>query len=213
MKAADLDDLHWIPWHDPENDNERHDYEVALDDGRRLREIVGTLYAEREETLGEEQMRGLERWQVTRSIDDYWMEHLAEMDYLRDAIWQQGYAQKEPIGVYRQEGYAMFQKMLGEIRREVAEGIFGFEAPSFDFEEAEYAGPQISGMHEARLMAPLPMGEEDEALLQKDADGEGDDDVMVLAGGETAPREYSQSGNGEAPQMSRAQRRAQKRRK
>ena len=48
-------------------------------------------------------------------------------------------------------------------------------------------------------MAPLPMGEEEEALLQKDADGDESDDAMVFAGEE-----------GAAPQMSRAQRRAQK---
>src|SRR5690606_4424106 len=82
----------------------------------RIREAVAACYGEREAQVGEDQMRGLEQWQVMRSIDEYWMEHLAEMDYLRDAIWQQGYAQKEPIGVFRQEGFALFHKMLGEVR-------------------------------------------------------------------------------------------------
>jgi hypothetical protein len=79
------------------------DYDFVLQDGRGLFEIVEALYQEREEALGTDSVRGLERWQVMRSIDEHWMEHLAEMDYLRDAIWQQGYAQKEPIGVYRQK--------------------------------------------------------------------------------------------------------------
>jgi preprotein translocase subunit SecA len=124
-------------------------------------------------------MRGLERWQVTRSIDDYWMEHLAEMDYLRDAIWQEGYAQKEPIGVYRQEGFALFQKMLGEIRREVTEGLFSFEAQTAQ----TYGGPELMDVHEARLMQSLPMDEDgldDGVQLFKDADGDDEDDAAMM---------------------------------
>ena len=56
-----------------------------------------------------------------RSIDEHWM------NYLRDTICQQGTAQREPIGIYRPEGFALLQKILGEIRREVTSAIFDWE--------------------------------------------------------------------------------------
>ncbi len=129
------------------------DYDFVLPSGEGLFEIVEKLYEERENQLGTDSVRGLERWQVMKSIDSYWMEHLAEMDYLRDAIWQQGYAQKEPIGVYRQEGFGLFQKMLGEIRREVTEAIFAYDIP--DYENLE-ASPELGELMEARLVDAFP---------------------------------------------------------
>lgn len=161
MQASELDDF-----------NSREDID------ERLKELVETFYAERETQVGEETMRAVERWQVMRSIDEHWMEHLAEMDYLRDAIWQEGYAQKEPIGVYRQEGYALFQKMLGEIRREVTEAIFSMQLGPQRAQpvQSTYSGPQIVGIQETRVTQTLPMdhGVDDGVELEKDDLGDGD---------------------------------------
>jgi len=145
---------------------------------------VEAAYSEREAALGEETMRGFERWQVMKSIDEYWMEHLAEMDYLRDAIWQEGYAQKEPIGVYRQEGYELFNKMLGEIRREVTENLFGMQLgePVSNLVEDDLSGIDISTLNEERLVPALAGdvdGLDDGAVLNKSADGQANDRVVV----------------------------------
>jgi len=148
----------------------------------KLKEVAESCYNEREEQMGEENLRSLEAWQVTRSIDEYWMEHLAEMDYLRDAIWQEGYAQKEPIGVYRQEGFALFQKMQDEIRREVTEAIFSTQN-DMTLDALAYGGPELSELHEARLVQMLPMddgGIEDGVQLDKDADGDDEDNEEIL---------------------------------
>jgi preprotein translocase subunit SecA len=149
-----------------------------------LKETVAKLYEEREAEVGAEYVRGLERWLVTRNIDEYWMEHLAEMDYLREAIWQEGYAQKEPIGAYRQEGFALFQKMLGEIRREVSEGIFSSqnEPAGMDSFDMGDLGLELGELQEGRLVDALPYdsdGLDDGVMLQKDADGDGDVQVLL----------------------------------
>jgi preprotein translocase subunit SecA len=198
-------------------------YDFSLRKGETLYEVVDKIFEEREAQLGTEQIRSIERWQVTRSIDEYWMEHLAEMDYLRDAIWQEGYAQKEPIGVYRQEGYAMFQKMLGEIRREVTETLFAWQVepqlggqsmPEFE----DYGGPQLMGMQEARLVQEFPMddGFEDGEQLDKDADGD-DDGPEIISSGAGASRGSRPVSVAPPPQMaqkmSRAERRAAERNK
>ncbi|HEY0072692.1 MAG TPA: SEC-C metal-binding domain-containing protein [Abditibacteriaceae bacterium] len=158
LKATDLEDMHYFDL--PEIALGQTDYDARLQDGRTLYGVVTEMYEEREKQVGEETMRALERWQVTRSIDDHWMEHLAEMDYLRDAIWQEGYAQKDPVHVYRQEGHALFHKMLGEIRKEVTEGLFEAEvgAPPPQI----YAGPDLFGMQEDRVTTTLPMQFDDE---------------------------------------------------
>ena len=155
----------------------------------RLMEVAEACYNARETEMGEENLRSLEAWQVTRSIDEYWMEHLAEMDYLRDAIWQEGYAQKEPIGVYRQEGFALFQKMQDEIRREVTEAVFSAQN-EMSLDDFAYGGPELSELQEARLVQMMPMddgGIEDGALLDKDADGDDDEEILVSSSPMTIP--------------------------
>ena len=168
----------------------------------RIAEAVGACYTDRENAVSADTMRGFERWQVMRSIDEYWMEHLAEMDYLRDAIWQEGYAQKEPIGVYRQEGFALFSKMLGEIRREVTENLFSMQLgdSQASVELDEYSGPSLQMLSKERLVPALAGGDsdglDDGAQFDKDADG-GEGERVTVQQGE----------RGGAATMSRAQRR------
>lgn len=205
LKLDEVEDLQWVAGADDSQDVEFGD--------QRLTEIVAELYQEREAQLGSDMMRGLERWQVTRSIDEHWMEHLAEMDYLRDAIWQEGYAQKEPIGVYRQEGFALFQKMLDEIRREVTEQIFGIQIEPQRMQQPVYSGPQIMGAQEARPVQTLPMdhGADDGVQLDKDDIGEEDEEPVVVSrpapamptGGLPAPRNMTTNLAPSAPAAAR----------
>lgn len=176
LKEDDLEGAGWAERPGTTLGNE--EYDLVLSDGRTLYEVVEKLYEERENVVGTDQVRGLERWQVMKSIDSHWTEHLAEMDYLRDAIWQQGYAQKEPIGVYRQEGFALFQKMLGEIRREVTEAIFAYDLPDFENEDPTM---DYSDMEEGRLlqMSGFDDGVDDGVQLDTSADGSGEGNIQV----------------------------------
>ena len=85
-----------------------------------LREDVVKAYDEREEELGEELMRALERYILLQIIDERWREHLHDMDYLREGIHLRGFAQIEPIVAYKNEGFEMFngpdQLDLGGVR-------------------------------------------------------------------------------------------------
>jgi len=78
-------------------------------------------YADREERLTPDLMRELERWRVCEAIDDHWMQHLAEMDYLREGIGLRAYGQREPLLEYKREAFEMFQSLLDAIRTDVAE--------------------------------------------------------------------------------------------
>ncbi|RYX86682.1 hypothetical protein EON83_00440 [bacterium] len=197
LNEADLEGALWTERPGNSLGNEQYDLILGGRDGRTLYEVVEKLYEERENAVGTDTVRGLERWQVMKSIDSHWTEHLAEMDYLRDAIWQQGYAQKEPIGVYRQEGFSLFQKMLGEIRREVTESIFSYDMPDFENEDPTMSYDE---MEEGRLLQMLPFddGVDDGVQLAKDAN-DGDEGNIEVHGNALINRES----------LNRAQRRAQ----
>src|SRR5262249_35989887 len=92
-----------------------------------LREDVVKAYEEREEELGEELMRALERYILLQIIDERWREHLHDMDYLREGIHLRGFAQIDPLVAYKNEGFEMFGSLMNSIWEEFARYIFRVE--------------------------------------------------------------------------------------
>ncbi|OWZ83733.1 preprotein translocase subunit SecA [Natranaerobius trueperi] len=84
-----------------------------------LLEEAKSAYREREEEIGEEQMRELERVILLRVVDSKWMDHIDAMDQLRQGIGLRAYGQKNPLIEYKYEGYEMFQNMIASIKEEV----------------------------------------------------------------------------------------------
>src|SRR3954471_23793200 len=88
-----------------------------------LREDVIEAYDEREEELGDELMRALERFMLLQIIDERWREHLHDMDYLREGIHLRGFAQIDPLVAYKNEGFTMFTELMNNIWDEFARYI------------------------------------------------------------------------------------------
>ncbi|MDF2567037.1 MAG: secA [Oscillospiraceae bacterium] len=76
------------------------------------------LYANREEELGENIMRELERVVLLRIVDTKWMDHIDAMDELRKGIYLRAYGQRDPVVEYRLEGFDMFDGMIDSIRED-----------------------------------------------------------------------------------------------
>ena len=91
---------------------ERAEREELIDE---LREDIVKAYDEREEELGEDLMRALERYMLLQIIDERWREHLHDMDYLREGIHLRGFAQIEPLVAYKNEGFEMFTDLMNNI--------------------------------------------------------------------------------------------------
>ncbi|NLY52765.1 MAG: preprotein translocase subunit SecA, partial [Firmicutes bacterium] len=85
---------------------------------------ITAAYEERERTIGEEQMRELERLILLRVMDSKWMEHLRAMDDLREGIGLRAYGQRDPLMEYKFEAYEMFQAMLQEMQEDVVQLLF-----------------------------------------------------------------------------------------
>ena len=81
-------------------------------------------YQEREESLGAEVMRELERRVVLSVLDRKWREHLYEMDYLQEGIGLRAMAQRDPLVEYQREGYDLFMAMLDAIKEETVGFVF-----------------------------------------------------------------------------------------
>lgn len=84
-------------------------------------------YAAREESLGSEVMRELERKVLLSVLDRKWREHLYEMDYLQEGIGLRAMAQRDPLVEYQREGYELFSAMMEAIKEEIAGFLFNIE--------------------------------------------------------------------------------------
>ncbi len=92
--------------------------------GEILTDRAEEIYNRREEEMGAEQMRTLERLVMLQVIDKLWVEHLTSMDHMRQGIGLQAYGQRDPLVEYKAEGFRMFQALLQNIEYDVAHMIF-----------------------------------------------------------------------------------------
>ena len=127
----------------------------------RLKEDAHAAYDRREEEVGEEVARELERRVLLSVLDRKWREHLYEMDYLREGIYLRAYSQRDPLVEYQREGFDMFAAMMDGIKEETVGFLFNLEVqveddePEFHYhpDGTRHAGP----MHEGALAEP-PVG-------------------------------------------------------
>ncbi len=87
---------------------------------RHVQELAQQHFADKEERIGPEMMRSLEKHVMLTVLDQNWKEHLAKMDYLRQGIHLRGYAQKQPKQEFKREAFELFGEMLEKVKREVA---------------------------------------------------------------------------------------------
>ncbi|HEX8074423.1 MAG TPA: preprotein translocase subunit SecA [Thermoleophilaceae bacterium] len=119
-----LEQMYPVALDPAEFDSDRADRAAIVEE---LRQDVVNAYDEREEELGAELMRALERYILLQIIDDRWREHLHDMDYLREGIHLRGFAQIDPLVAYKNEGFEMFGALISSIWEEFARYIFRVE--------------------------------------------------------------------------------------
>ncbi len=108
------------------------------------------VYNKREQDMGSEQMRNIERLVLLNVIDNRWREHLYEMDYLQEGIGLRAMAQKDPLVEYQREGYDMFGAMQESIKVDFARYMFHVETVRRD-EQRE----RPARMRQERRQVPL----------------------------------------------------------
>ena len=122
--------------------------EVALEREALIEEFqqdARDAYGDKEQELGVELMRDLERYVTLQVVDTRWREHLENMDYLREGVHLRAFAQKDPLVEYRGEGHKMFEELGLQIREEVVGTLFHAQLAPQDAEVLEQPGQQNGG--------------------------------------------------------------------
>ncbi len=88
------------------------------------------LYRKKEEMHGPEIIRHVERFIILQTVDTRWKEHLLNMDHLKEGIGLRGYAQQDPLRIYKKEGFDMFQDLMNRIKQEVVDILFKIQIAS-----------------------------------------------------------------------------------
>ena len=104
----------------------------------RLNALADEAVAEKVKEIDPENWHMIEKSILLQSLDHHWKEHLSTLDALRQVVHLRAYAQKTPINEYKQEAFALFERMLGNIREDVTGSIarvqFRMEEPLPEFD-------------------------------------------------------------------------------
>ena len=90
----------------------------------RIKEELIKEYNEKEELIGSDEMRNLERQILLQIVDMHWREHLKNMDYLRDAVGLRGYGQRDPLVEYKKVSFEEFEDMVRRIQEDTVASIY-----------------------------------------------------------------------------------------
>ena len=85
----------------------------------KLQELALAKYDEKEQEIGNDDLRELERVVMLKVVDQKWMDHIDAMDELKDGIGLRAYGQQDPVVKYRIEGMDMFEEMVLDIKHDV----------------------------------------------------------------------------------------------
>ncbi|MEK7509940.1 MAG: preprotein translocase subunit SecA [Patescibacteria group bacterium] len=105
-------------------------------------------YEKKEKELGEENMRQAEKIISLRAIDSLWVEHLENMEYLRDSVGLRAYGQQDPLVEYKNEGHRMFRELLDKIEELTANSIM----------RVQIATQQARSVPQRRVFSNGPLG-------------------------------------------------------
>ena len=209
--------------------------EQLVDDAKLQYELAGKSLADNpiaQAQLGDEPMKELERRVLLSVVDRLWREHLYEMDYLKEGIGLRAMGQRNPLVEYKTEGYLMFSAMMGRIKEETVQNVFGYVKAFVDAMQRA-AAEEASGDGEGQAQAAEEPTPAKEAPISKSAAKKkarnfkksgrraglksvsANRTVMGDTGHQAMNTQISYSSDGtveSAPQGNRAQRRAAKRR-
>ena len=155
---------------------------TARDLADRLKADARARYDEREQALGPEVLRELERRVLLSVLDRKWREHLYEMDYLQEGIGLRAMAQRDPLVEYQREGFDLFLAMMEGIKEESVGFLFNVEVEVDGTQAAVAASPPpgtsaavpAAGVSGSPVPSPAPVATTDGPSGDGAADGAGD---------------------------------------
>jgi len=112
---------------------------------------VREAYRKKEEDIGEDLIRQLERMIFLHTLDSRWKDHLYAMDSVKEGIGLRGYGQRDPLVEYKREAYDMFEGLIKEIKEEIAELVFKVQISKKPYAEKISSQPVLAGAGKGNL--------------------------------------------------------------
>ena len=114
-----------------------------------LKKKAMEIYTQKEEEIGSEQLRELERVVMLKVVDEKWMNHIDSMDELKNGIGLRAYGQKDPVVQYRLEGFDMFDEMISDIKVDVTKILMHIrqQGDAKRQEAAKITGAALEAIH------------------------------------------------------------------
>lgn len=140
-----------------------------------LHTLIDQIYKTREEQLGSDAMRQIERFVSLSVIDTLWMDHLDAVDDLREGVGLRGYAQRDPLVEYKNEAFNLFERLNTQINSEIAHRIFHVQiqtnqsAPVVEQEVGEQSAPMVEPRQSE---TPYEHNKDPEAISDEELDAE-----------------------------------------
>ncbi|MGD1924847.1 MAG: preprotein translocase subunit SecA [Paracoccaceae bacterium] len=103
----------------------------------RLKDETDRIFAEKEQKIGADDLRMIEKEQLLRVLDHHWREHLVMLEHLRSVIGLRGYAQRDPLNEYKSEAFQLFDGLLNQLRVDVTK-LLGQMRPMTPEEQEAY---------------------------------------------------------------------------
>ena len=143
-----------------------------------LSERAMKLYDEKEESIGEERFREIERAVLLQNVDRNWMEHIDAMDDLKDSIRLQSYAQRDPVNEYRLQGADMFDAMVADIRERTSRMILSVTLKTPEVKRVQLAKPLTEGFEGDEAKKPKKV-----TVVKKASESVGRNDLCPCGSG------------------------------
>ncbi len=141
------------------------------------------LYRQKEQTIGEERFREIERAVLLQNVDRSWMDHIDAMEDLKDSIRLQSYAQRDPVNEYRLQGADMFDAMVSDIRDRTSRMILSITIQTPEVKRVQLAKPLVEGFEGTGEKKPKKV-----TVVKKASDAVGRNDLCPCGSGKKYKR-------------------------
>jgi len=130
-ELGSLNDHLVLIYHKPAVVLSKEDQETVTKDSlkEQLYNDALAIYEKREQEFGADLMRQAERALMLRVVDQKWMDHIDDMDQMRQSVGLRAYAQRDPLVEYKFQGYDMFESMSENIQEDTVRALFNVQVP------------------------------------------------------------------------------------
>ena len=141
----------FLAWHRKGGGCEGVDQDAMRD---RIIEKSDTYMAEKVAAFGPDAMRNIEKQVLLQAIDGKWREHLLRLEHLRSVVGFRGYAQRDPLAEYKNDGFALFESMLNSLRQDVTQKLAQIRPLSKEEQDAMMAQFLAQQQRQAEVVVP-----------------------------------------------------------